>query len=85
MPQAEIESVQVPSGVLPDLLQLEFHPWVDDRVRQLVGWVRWQGIAVQGYGVLGSAHFDGKFPTLISLLGLKYQDPVRIEFQSSML
>lgn len=43
---------------LPDVVELEFHPWVPLHVKRLALWCQVRGIALIGYGSLGGAAFE---------------------------
>ena len=57
--QHEIEAASAgTAGELPEVLQLEFHPWSGPHVASLVRWSQSTGIAVTAFGSLGSASYQ---------------------------
>ena len=43
------------TSVKPAVIQLEYHPWVEGNVHELVRWCQKEGIAVTAYGSLGGS------------------------------
>jgi len=52
---AQIERLVNETSVWPQLIEVEFHPWVSKHVRELVQWCQAHEIAVIGYGSLGGS------------------------------
>lgn len=51
----QIERIIAATGVRPAVHQLEFHPYVNESVHELVAWCQQEGIVVTAYGSLGSS------------------------------
>ena len=57
--RAQIEALKA-VGDLPAVNQLEFHPWVQNEMHDLVRWCQANGVAVTAYGSLGSSSAGAK-------------------------
>ena len=55
MERPQLEKLIAATGVKPSALQLEYHPYVDPPVHELVAWAKQQGMAITAYGSLGGA------------------------------
>ena len=55
MERPQLEKLIAATGVKPSALQLEYHPYVDPAVHELVAWAKQQGMAITAYGSLGGA------------------------------
>lgn len=53
--RAQIEALERATGARPAVNQIEFHPWVPDSTVELARWCQRRGVAVTGYGSLGSS------------------------------
>ena len=52
---ATADSQPFTPSVMPSVNQLEYHPWVEPAVHELVRWCQSKGIAITAYGSLGSS------------------------------
>jgi diketogulonate reductase-like aldo/keto reductase len=67
--EALMEPMEDGSVVVPAVNQLEFHPFVDTAVKQLVEWMHTHGIHATAYGSLGSSRFSGHVPDAVVKAG----------------
>ena len=58
--RAQLEALREATGVLPEVNQIEYHPFVPPETHGLVRWCKHQGVAVTAYGSLGSSSTGGK-------------------------
>lgn len=78
----QIESLAAASGVWPAVNEVEFHPWVDARTRELVRWCHQRGIVVIAYGSLGgSKHKNRSQPAIAHAAATHNATPVQILLQ----
>ena len=55
----QLVALRATTDVLPEVNQLEFHPWAEPSTFELVRWCQAAGIAVTAYGSLGSSRNAG--------------------------
>ena len=51
----QIEQLAATTGEMPDVNEIEYHPWVSDEAHQLVRWCQRKRIEVVAYGSLGGS------------------------------
>lgn len=53
----EMEDLHEATGAMPELNQIQFHPWIEQEWREVVRWQQKNGIATTAYTSLGGARF----------------------------
>ena len=72
--QSQIEELQTASGVAPEVVELEFHPWVPNSTYELVQWCQRRGMVIIAYGSLGSKALNkDQMQGSVATLATKYK------------
>lgn len=58
--QQQVEELVSATGVLPETIHLEYHPWVSNAQKELFSWCKARNIAVVAYNSLGGAANRGR-------------------------